>query len=578
MVDISDKVEGLKVEEIDEKAFLRRARMASILRTSVISLMVVVGAMLGLFVCPELVLQRQEARIDSFYPDLVQFTEPNTVALAGNSVNVRLFGRQKQYHLLRLVGHKPCPAGTVTVDFDVWGGERTLEDPTFVVCTGSWDVLEKISTGIPEGSKEYSALGVPRLRFYYPVAEGQEVRREFDVLDNVGDGCLVEMAVSFREPLSVDEVRSVMPPELRLMWGAVCVFSDEEYRNRTYLAGTRVVGNPFMGSPEGERKFLETLERLSKVPSHHSGNIRRTVDFLKANGVRYYGAVVVGSPGVVANETRIGSSGNWCGAGDCDNGVLTGPEVHLVIGTRAPFRASLKPGYRGGEGLGVGAGLRALALAAMVIVGLVVFAGAGAMAEESIRLVVDGREILPDVAPRLIDGRVMVPLRWVAEALGARVEWDETTRTVTIASQQSWSAVVDAAERRAAMLERCLRPESPAWVAHTWARAVKERNGALQFALLSPELRAKYRSAFERCGWVTGVSSPWVESYAVTCVGRSDGVYTYEIRFRMVASTGYAGEYSARVVVTEWYDEAAGSKKWLVSEVNYPYEGAYLSQ
>ena len=159
----------------------------------------------------------------------------------------------------------------------------------------------------------------------------------------------------------------------------------------------------------------------------------------------------------------------------------------------------------------------------MVIVGLVVFAGSGAMAEEGIRLVVDGREILPDVAPRLIDGRVMVPLRWVAEALGARVEWDETTRTVIVASQQSKSAVVDAAERRAVMLERGLRLESPAWVRTPGRELSKERNGALQFALLSPELRARCRSAFERCGWVTGVSSPWVESYAVTCVGQRMG-------------------------------------------------------
>ena len=60
--------------------------------------------------------------------------------------------------------------------------------------------------------------------------------------------------------------------------------------------------------------------------------------------------------------------------------------------------------------------------------------------------------------------------------------------------------------------------------------------------------------------------------------GTKDGIYTYEIRFRMVASTGYAAEYSARVVVTEWDDEVAGCRKWLVSEVNYPYEGAYLPQ
>ncbi|MBC7347611.1 MAG: copper amine oxidase N-terminal domain-containing protein, partial [Clostridia bacterium] len=42
-----------------------------------------------------------------------------------------------------------------------------------------------------------------------------------------------------------------------------------------------------------------------------------------------------------------------------------------------------------------------------------------APASGPIKLVVNDREIKPDVPPQLIGGRVMVPVRWVAEALGA---------------------------------------------------------------------------------------------------------------------------------------------------------------
>jgi len=44
----------------------------------------------------------------------------------------------------------------------------------------------------------------------------------------------------------------------------------------------------------------------------------------------------------------------------------------------------------------------------------------------------EGSAANPDVAPRLIDGRVMVPVRWVAEALGADVQWDAESRQVTV--------------------------------------------------------------------------------------------------------------------------------------------------
>lgn len=49
----------------------------------------------------------------------------------------------------------------------------------------------------------------------------------------------------------------------------------------------------------------------------------------------------------------------------------------------------------------------------------------------AIKLTLDGAEIKTDVAPVIIDGRTLVPVRAIFEALGATVGWDEATRTVT---------------------------------------------------------------------------------------------------------------------------------------------------
>lgn len=48
-----------------------------------------------------------------------------------------------------------------------------------------------------------------------------------------------------------------------------------------------------------------------------------------------------------------------------------------------------------------------------------------AYAAEPIRIVVNGKELTPDVAPQRIDGRTMAPIRFIAEALGLEVKWDE---------------------------------------------------------------------------------------------------------------------------------------------------------
>ena len=55
-----------------------------------------------------------------------------------------------------------------------------------------------------------------------------------------------------------------------------------------------------------------------------------------------------------------------------------------------------------------------------------------AFAAGPIKLIVNGQEIKPDVPPQIINGRTMVSIRWVAEALGADVQWDSKKQQVKV--------------------------------------------------------------------------------------------------------------------------------------------------
>lgn len=57
-------------------------------------------------------------------------------------------------------------------------------------------------------------------------------------------------------------------------------------------------------------------------------------------------------------------------------------------------------------------------------------------ADRPIRLFVDGVEIVfPEAPPQMINGRTMVPARPLAEALGAKVEWDHDNQSVIVTSK-----------------------------------------------------------------------------------------------------------------------------------------------
>ncbi|HQA07934.1 MAG TPA: copper amine oxidase N-terminal domain-containing protein [Syntrophomonadaceae bacterium] len=70
-------------------------------------------------------------------------------------------------------------------------------------------------------------------------------------------------------------------------------------------------------------------------------------------------------------------------------------------------------------------------------IGLIISFSAMAFASQPIKLIINGQEIKCDVPPQNIGGRVLVPARYVAEPLGATVEWDGVKQEVRISSQKN---------------------------------------------------------------------------------------------------------------------------------------------
>lgn len=59
---------------------------------------------------------------------------------------------------------------------------------------------------------------------------------------------------------------------------------------------------------------------------------------------------------------------------------------------------------------------------------------------------VDGETIIPEVPQQIIDGRFMLPLRAIGEALGAEVDWDAETKTAIIKAKKGGLTVIDVQE------------------------------------------------------------------------------------------------------------------------------------
>lgn len=69
----------------------------------------------------------------------------------------------------------------------------------------------------------------------------------------------------------------------------------------------------------------------------------------------------------------------------------------------------------------------------LALVFVLVFAGV-ASALSPVTIYVNGQEVKTDVPAYINQGRTMVPIRFVAEALKAQVDWDAKTRSVSIST------------------------------------------------------------------------------------------------------------------------------------------------
>ena len=92
----------------------------------------------------------------------------------------------------------------------------------------------------------------------------------------------------------------------------------------------------------------------------------------------------------------------------------------------------------------------------------------------------------------------------------------------------------------------------PQKTVNVWAEGLIKRSAAMQYAVMSEKLKKEYAQRLEKKApnWVTGISSPWVNDYAVVKTQNPDSdTYLFELRVFTMTSTGPDGEYKTTLTV-----------------------------
>lgn len=104
-----------------------------------------------------------------------------------------------------------------------------------------------------------------------------------------------------------------------------------------------------------------------------------------------------------------------------------------------------------------------------------------------------------------------------------------------------------------------MAPNSAPEAVNAYAKAVQERKGAIQYALLSDKLKAETKDGFAEMNWVTGVSSPWVTGYDIKDTGKGN----YDIVFHWATSAGKSPDSTVKLTVAQ----KAGQSFWEITKL-----------
>jgi hypothetical protein len=302
----------------DERKFLRRVRIMSILRAVGVTLLVVLVltavTLVGAYKWWSKTSSAAD-RIDAYYPDLIALSHPNTTILGPSVTRWHFPTASNDYASYRLVGNRPVAAGVYGVDFDFWDAEflRGYDE--------RWTLMR--------GRAFRGSDLVPDLRFVNPASHEEtadsSIKDETDGslrrLESTPPSYTVEVAISLNSLVTLTDLESLASSDATLAWGAVNVWDSRDAPAISPTDPGNIVGIPFVSTERGwglvgssthagaETNALYVLRRISRRSRIGTADkTRSSAQYLEAHGFHYYGAVFTGPPAAllrIARDPRV---------------------------------------------------------------------------------------------------------------------------------------------------------------------------------------------------------------------------------------------------------------------------------
>lgn len=159
-----------------------------------------------------------------------------------------------------------------------------------------------------------------------------------------------------------------------------------------------------------------------------------------------------------------------------------------------------------------------------------------------------------------------LPMDWLEYLFHAKVNYNTAANVLSIQTPD-----LNKIKTEIAQIENTLIPASADEAIKLWGRGEQTRNGALQYAALSPQLRqeADKSNRVRQTYWVTGFSSPWVGPITIINQDKlSDNKIEYTLTFPELTSAPPNTTATEKMVVEKLL--YSGQEGWYITQILQP--------
>ncbi len=227
-----------------------------------------------------------------------------------------IFGGENRYTTYKIIEGKVVYTGQERYGYGLFRDENLnrigIESPILIGNSFSEEDLQK---------QRYNELGQREMVFFYPFLQYQTYRNDLALLDDIGDNKIMEVALSFEQGYSFEEVQSLIPENVTLSWLWVDDVNEEEdnFQFERFDDAGEVIGYDHSLRSEhtvygfslldenGDKKeepvlrFIGAIEANQKFKARWQGEFKRLYETLSGEDnqlteedLQYYGAVVTG--------------------------------------------------------------------------------------------------------------------------------------------------------------------------------------------------------------------------------------------------------------------------------------------